>query len=258
MKQINSGYNGNHKSMFILPLGDIHFGNRYYNKNALQVALDFANKHRKRTRIILMGDILEVATKTSVGRSVYDERYPTQKQFEVAIEKLKPYADMIDLIIEGNHEERIIRDTSFEIVQELAHRIGRFDAYGKFSGIVNYTLGTGRTYSVFAWHGASNGTTESSVINSMLKMRELVVAHIYLMGHTHKLMSFNKEVWLPNPNSKEPVNMEQLFVNTGTALGYGGYGEQKGLPRVTPGFGVIEIFADEHKKIFHKLNSLVI
>lgn len=157
MKQFNSGYDGDHKSMYILPIGDIHIGNKYYNPIYLQKALDFAKKHKDRCRVVLMGDLLEVATKHSVGRSVYDEDYPTGSQFEKAVELFKPIAKQIDLVIEGNHEERIIRDTSFEIVSELCHRLGIPHAYGKFAGILNTSVGEHK-YSTFAWHGASGGT----------------------------------------------------------------------------------------------------
>lgn len=257
MKQLQSGYSGDHKSMFILPIGDVHFGNRCHNPKYLDQALQFADKNRARTRIILMGDLLELATKHSVGRGVYEETYPTQRQFEVAVERFKPYADLIDCIIEGNHEERIIRDTSFEIVEEFAHRIGAHNAYSRFSGIINYTLGTGRTYSGFAWHGATGGTTEASVINAMLKMRENVISHMYFMGHTHKLLSFEREVALPAPGQPDPIILNQLFVNTGASLDHGGYGEQKGFPKSLPGYGVVQIFADEHRKVFRKISDIM-
>lgn len=257
MLQINSSYDGEHKSIYLLPIGDIHFGNKYFQEKYLQDALDFASRHRKRTRIILMGDMMEVATKTSVGRSVYDENYPTQKQFEVLVETFKPYADMIDLVIEGNHEERIIRDTSFEIVQEFCHRIGRIDAYGKFEGMVNYRLASGLTYSVYAWHGATGGVKESSAINGLLSMRERAVAHIYLMGHTHKLLKFDRELEVPNPGHDRTHTIRQMFVNTGTAVGDGGYATQKGLARQRIGYGVIQLFANERKQVFHHVEDLL-
>lgn len=257
MKQFLSGYKGDQQSMYLIPIGDIHLGNKYYQQSYLDRALRFVDKHRRRSRIILMGDMMEVATKTSVGRSVYEESYPTQKQFETAVETFKPYADLIDLVIEGNHEERIIRDTSFEIVEEFCHRIDRYDAYGRFSGVVNYALGTGLNYSVYAWHGATGGTKESSVINGLLGMRERCIAHIYLMGHTHKLLSFNREVYVSQPEQKEMALIQQMFVNTGTAVGDGGYGEQKGFATNKIGYGAVQLFADQRKQVFHHIDDIV-
>ena len=256
MNQITSGYNGNHKSMFIVPIGDIHFGNKYFVKRYLDNALSFVDKHRNRCRIYLMGDLLELATKTSVGRSVYDEAYPTQKQFEIAVETFKPYADLVDIIVEGNHEERIIRDTSFEITQEFAHRIGRFDAYSKFNGLVNTRVGD-MWYSSFVWHGATGGTTDAGAINSMLKMRERAICHMYYMGHTHKLFDLPREVYLPQPGQPEPTKMKQLFINTGSAVDEGGYSDQKGLPYNRIGFGAVQIFGTERKMIFNYIDDIL-
>lgn len=256
MKQIKSQYKGNHKSMYIVPIGDLHIGNKYYDPAQLENTFKFIDANRNRCRIYLMGDLLESATKNGVGRSVYDEAYPTQKQFETAIDLFKPYADLIDVIVEGNHEERIIRDTSFEIVEELAHRIGRHDAYGKFNSIVNTMVGD-LAYSAYVWHGATGGTTESGAINSLLKMRERAFCHMYFMGHTHKLIGIDREIYVPQPNSDEPAKIRQMFVNTGCALGEGGYGDQKGYPFNRIGFGAVQLFADSRRMVFHKIEDLI-
>jgi hypothetical protein len=257
VKQFLSGYKGDHKSMYVVFLGDLHFGNKHFEQKYLDQAMEFIKKNRNRVRVVLMGDLMEVATKTSVGRSVYEESYPTQRQFEVAVETFSPIADLIDLVIEGNHEERIIRDTSFEIVQEFCHRIGRFDTYGQFSGVVNYQLGSDIVYSLYAWHGATGGTKEGSVINGLLGMRERVIAHLYAMGHTHKLLNFKRKLYVPQPGKDEVTAIEQMFVNTGTAVGDGGYGEQKGFAMNSIGYGAVQLFADERHMVFHRIEDLI-
>jgi len=256
LKQLNSRYEGKYKSVYLLFIGDTHLGNKYFNKKYLDEALLFAKRNRDRTRILLMGDIIEAATKTSVGRAVYDEEYPAYKQFEYAVNIFKPYADMIDLVIEGNHEERIIRDTSFEIVQEFCHRLDIYNAYGKFSAILNIKVGD-LVYSVYAWHGSGGGVTESSAINNLLKMRDKAIAHVYAMGHTHKLFYFTRKISVPNLDSEKFVDLEQMFINTGTALEFGGYGEQKGYPFISAGFGVVELFVDKRKMVFHRVSDLI-
>ena len=256
MIQLFSRYKGNYKSIFIVPIGDVHFGSKCFNRKYLDNALRFIDRNRNRCRIFLMGDLLELATKTSVGRSVYDESYPTQKQFEVAVETFKPYADLIDVIVEGNHEERIIRDTSFEITQEFAHRIGRYDAYGKFNAIVNIQVGD-LMYSSYVWHGATSGTKETSAVNGMLSMREKAFCHMYFMGHTHKLFDLPREIAVPTTCGNEVVKMKQLLVNTGSALGDGGYGDQKGLAYTRKGFCAVQIFAEQRKMVFHYIDDLV-
>lgn len=256
MKQIDSHYAGNHSVLYLLFIGDIHLGNRYTNLSYLDRALRFADKHKRNCRLILMGDLLEAATKTSIGRGVFDENYCLQRQFEEAAKILDYFKDNIDFVIDGNHEERIMRDTSFEITQELCHRIGVAEAYSKFQGILNIRMHTGLTYSVYAWHGSTTGTKESSAINALLGMRNKVTSHIYAMGHTHKLFHLSKKLYLPNPGG-ELVTLDQHFINTGTALDMGGYAEQKGLEPTRIGFGGLKLFADERKAEFFYVDDVI-
>lgn len=256
LRQINSHYTGNHSALYLLFIGDIHLGNKYINLSYLDRALRFANKHRKNCRIVLIGDLLEAATKASVGRGVFDEDYCLQRQFEEAIELLDGFRDNIDFVIDGNHEERIMRDTSFEITQEICHRIGVIDAYSKFQGILNIRMNTGLTYSIHAWHGTTSGTKDSSAVNALLGMRNKVTSHIYAMGHTHKLFHFSKKHYIPNPGG-ELLTIDQHFVNTGTCLDVGGYGEQKGLEPTRIGFGGLILYADVRKTVFFYVDDVV-
>jgi hypothetical protein len=256
MYQIKSKYNGKYDSIYLLFIGDLHIGNKHFNKKYLYDALKFAKINKNRTRIILMGDLIECSTKTSVGRSVFDEDFPVYKQFDYSVNIFNPYVDMIDTVVEGNHEERIIKDTSFEIVQEFCKRLGIMECYGKFNSVLNIDTGN-LVYSVNIWHGCGGGTTESSSINRMLKMRENCLAHIYAMGHTHKLLSFEKVINIPDINNNKVLKVNQLFINTGSALDNGGYGEQKGLPNNYLGYGLVEIFKNKRKMIFHKVVDMI-
>lgn len=256
MKQIFSNYKGDHKSIYIIPLSDLHIGHIYHDREVLNQTLRFIDKNRNRCRIFLLGDLLEAATKTSPGRAVYDTSYNTQKQYEEIVEIFKPYADIIDVIITGNHEERIAKDSSIEILKEFAHRIDRPEIFAEYSSLVNVNVGN-LMYSFFVWHGATGSTKEAGAINSMLSMREKALAHCYMMGHTHKLLAINRKLAIPNPDSDKATELEQLFVNTGTSLGQGGYADMKGYPLQDIGFGAVQIFADERKMIFHYIKNLI-
>jgi hypothetical protein len=203
-----------------------------------------------------MGDILETATKTSVGCGIYDESFSTQKQLETAVSLFKPYKDIIDMVVLGNHEDRVVKDTSIDLMQNFSEMLNIGDKYVEFSGILNVNVGD-LMYSIYGWHGATGGTKEGSAINALLGMRERVFAHCYAMGHTHKLLSFKRKVYLPTPEGNSPVEMEQLFVNTGAALGDGGYGEQKGFALQEAGYGVIKLSGEKRHMEFIKISDLV-
>ncbi len=88
-------------------------------------------------------------------------------------------------------------------------------------------------------------------------MRERCIAHIYAMGHTHKLFSFSRKVKVPNPESNELAEINQVFLNTGTAVGDGGYGEQKGFAMNRIGFGALQLFSEERKQVFHYIDDII-
>ena len=203
-----------------------------------------------------MGDLLESATKTSVGRAVYEEKIHIQDQLDEAVKVFQPFSDLIDVIVIGNHEERITKDTSLEVLKEFAYRINRIDAYSDFGSIVNIKLGN-LIYSSYIWHGASGAIKESSVVTAMLKMREKVVCHLYFMGHTHKIFAIPSEIAIPNFDTSEVNTIKQLFVNTGSSLENGGYAEQKGYPFQRLGYGAVEIFRNERKMVFHYIEDLI-
>lgn len=256
MKQINSRYSGNHSSLLVIGLGDIHIGHKNCDYDRLYKTLEYVEKNRKRVRIIGLGDYLEAATKTSVGRGVFDESFHLQKQFDVALSIFEKFKDITDLVLDGNHEDRIVKDTSFEITEQLCHRAGIHHAYGKFQAILNIRMGTGLTYSIHAWHGATNGVTDASAYNALSNMRKISTSHIYMMGHTHKLFSFSKKHFIPNPNG-DLAEIEQFFVNTGSCLSFGSYSEQKGLEPAVLGFGGILLHSNVRKVEFVKIDDLI-
>lgn len=256
LKQINVEHKINSNSIYIVPIGDIHIGHKSFNDKYLNQALKFVKKNRDRCRIFILGDVLESATKTSVGRAVYEEKMHLQDQLDEAVRIFQPYADLIDIIVTGNHEERIAKDTSLEVLREFAYRIGREDAYSEFCGVVNVKL-KNLVYSSYVWHGATGAIRESTVVTAILKMREKVISHLYFMGHTHKLFSLSSEIAIPNFETEEVTVIKQLFVNTGSSLENSGYAEQKGYPFHRLGYGAVEIFANERKMVFHYIEDLI-
>jgi len=255
LKQINI-VSKNAQSVFLVPIGDVHLGSKYFEEKYLQDVFKFIRKHRDKVHLLIIGDIFESATKTSVGRSVFEENYHLQEQLDKGVELFKPYADLIRVIVTGNHEERITKDTSLHPLKEFAVRLGIEDKYAEFSAIVNFKLGN-LVYSTYVWHGSSGAIRDSSVVTAMYKMREKVFAHIYFMGHTHKLMHIFSEAIVPNFDSDEVVRVKQLFVNTGSALANGGYAEQKGYASQRLGYGAVEIFRDKRKMVFHYIEDLI-
>src|SRR5690606_39337330 len=105
LKYIQSGYTGEHEYVNVVPLGDLHIGSPHFDYDVLKRELERIDAERENTRIIIMGDLIESATKTSVGAGVYEQQMMPMEQIKKAVEILRPYAELIDGVVGGRSEE---------------------------------------------------------------------------------------------------------------------------------------------------------
>jgi predicted phosphodiesterase len=239
VKYIQSNYSGNHDELCLAPIGDIHIGSPHFDAKLLERHLNWIREHRENTRIILMGDLLETATKDSVGAGWAEQKETLNQCLFKAKNIFWEFRDIIDGIIEGNHELRVYKSSGWLIMENFAELMGLKDKYLQYQGVIKYSL-NGRAYNVAVWHGAGGGRKTGSSVNRLEAQTETVFADIYLMGHTHKQHVHTKELWVPDPHSMMMKPMTQWFVNTGHSLNYeGSYAEQYGLPPSTKGFPLI-------------------
>lgn len=75
----------------LLFVGDAHFGSPQFDKPRFLSMLDYCLQNR--IYVILMGDMLETATKASVGAGVYEQEDNTQDQYEQMCDWLRPLAE---------------------------------------------------------------------------------------------------------------------------------------------------------------------
>ena len=74
----------------LLLFGDLHLGARNCDLNRAKANLDYCLKNH--IYIMMMGDMLEAATRYSIGSGVYEQTNP-QEQIEEVLELLKPLAE---------------------------------------------------------------------------------------------------------------------------------------------------------------------
>jgi UDP-2,3-diacylglucosamine pyrophosphatase LpxH len=72
-------------------LGDCHYGSPQFDQPRFLRMLDYLKKNEVYT--FLMGDLIEVATRHSVGAGVYEQEAPTESQHEQMVEWLRPLAE---------------------------------------------------------------------------------------------------------------------------------------------------------------------
>ena len=104
------------KFVEVVFLGDVHVGSPQCDMQRFLNMVDYCVKNH--VYVILMGDLIECATKGSVGAGVYEQDSNAGDQHAWIIEILRPLAEagLILGLHAGNHEERI--DTMESRLQE--------------------------------------------------------------------------------------------------------------------------------------------
>jgi len=83
-------------------IGDLHYGSPQSNVEKFKRMLDYCLQ--KKVYIVLMGDFLETATKTSVAAGWAEQEHILQKQYEDVVDMLAPLAEKGLLLgyVQGN------------------------------------------------------------------------------------------------------------------------------------------------------------
>ena len=245
MQIVKAKYEGKDNVLTIKPSGDWHVGHVNYTE---PLVLDWVNSLNENTRGLLMGDLAECATKTSIGKGLFDTNMTPQKQRDYIIELLKPKAQYIDGLVIGNHEERIVNDTSLDIIKDIGNILGI--PYLHYQGYIKYAW-NGVAYTIMIRHGSGGGATISTALKHVEDMANRSLADVYCCGHFHKRATSDRIFDVPDLYNTNIREIEQHFVLTGSALSYeDGYGELKGLQKRRLGFPTIQMVGKpKHKHI---------
>lgn len=240
---------GNIDKLTIIPISDVHLGEPTCNLKAFKDTLERI-KNEDNTFTILNGDLCNIALKNSVS-NVYENKSPME-EVEELIDYLEPIKDKILVISNGNHEERIKKDTSIDILWLVAKQLGIEERYAPSWWYLYLSFGMCNkhrpmTYTITGYHGAGSSTTTGAKINRAKKMGQVVVADIYLMSHVHEPINTKGIIFTPDYQHKSIVKREMYYCISNAYLEYeDSYAERIGmLPSNT---GINEIRLNGRKK----------
>lgn len=203
--------------LFIIPLGDIHYGSKNFSTNSqiiLNEKLNFVKK-KKEARVILVGDLVDTATITS-KTSVFDEDKTLIEQKREIAETLRPIKNKIIGAFQGNHERRTWKLAGDDPTADISDRLGI--KYLGISGVIEIKIRKQR-YLIYAHHTTGGGSTPGSKVNRAEKNRNLVTdCDIFLAAHSHGLGCVPIAVYIPEPSLKKCILKIQYLINTGGYL----------------------------------------
>ena len=243
---------GNLEYAYILPIGDMHLGDPHFAKKKFLDLRDWILA-KPNCYVVLVGDILNCATRSSKS-DIYAENMNPNQAKNYAVELLTPIKDRIIASCGGNHEERIYRESGFDVGESLANELGMpYDKDGIMVNVKfdpNPNLRKGKiNYTVYVNHGFGGGATKGAKINAVNKLSSIILADLYLAGHVHFATVYKDSFFIPDTRNGKIDKVTRTFVSAGSFLDYGGYAERMGLPPAKLGTPRIRI--DGRKKDLH-------
>ena len=210
---------------------DEHIGDEHSDMKRLLERIEYV-KNTPHAYCILNGDLLDNATKTSIGDS-YTQTLSPMDQLEKAVELFGPIQDKIICITHGNHEARTYRKEGINLSALIATQLGLQDFYTPTSATIFLRFGKGSQhvhgrkirYTIYTLHGSGGGRKEGAKAIRLADMASIIDADIYIHSHTHLPMVMRQAFYRIDVSSSTVTLVDKLFVNTAANLNYGGYGE---------------------------------
>ena len=216
---------------------DEHIGDEHCDMTRLRERIEYV-KNTPNAYCLLNGDILDNATKTSIG-DTYTQEFNPMEQLQRAKELFEPIKNKIWLITHGNHENRTYKKEGINISYLIASQLGLADRYTPTSAVLFVRFGEDKSrkesngsgkqrkicYTMYVLHGSGGGRKEGAKAIRLADMASIIDCDIYVHSHTHLPMVMKQGFHRIDTRNSTVAHVDKLFVNTAANLKYGGYGE---------------------------------
>lgn len=201
----------------IVFLGDLHIGAQTTDIEALKQAIAEIAR-QKNTRIVLTGDLIELALKPHMTR---EQTIPPHLQIPTLIEILRPVLNRIDFIVEGNHEKRVTRLASVDYLADALLPHCKNAVFLGYEGFVEYELSTGKKHLLYVHHGEGKSMTTQFLLDKAIEKAGLDVADAVIIAHGHKRDVREYVRWMKIGDTI--VQRMVLGIRTGSFMGHAQY-----------------------------------
>ena len=218
----------------VMLAGDQHIGDRCRDPAYMRFIREWVLAEPGRY-LVLTGDLFNAALVNSKS-DTYLETCTLDEAMGLARGWLADLAPRIVAHVDGNHDRRVDRVVG---IDPVAH--ASLEAGCRYDGAEAYvTLQVGRdrhysgrkpySYDLYVTHGVGGGRTAGGKINSLMRLREIVVADIYAMGHQHDpaIKPARTRRWTTDHAHIESV--PQLLIVTPGGMVRGGYAVEMAYP----------------------------
>ena len=118
----------------ILPLADMHIGDRCCDFKLIQRRIDYI-RGTPNAYCILNGDLMDTAIASSVG-DTYAASLQPMEQLKQCVKIFAPIKDKIICITSGNHENRVYKSDGLDMTDIMATQLGIAELYTDTAAIL--------------------------------------------------------------------------------------------------------------------------
>lgn len=203
-------------------ISDVHIGHRCCDTDLFLKNLKFI----KDNEIVFadLGDLVENATRNSIGAGIYEQEQIADAQIEMALKLYEPLKDLIQVMLIGNHDLRTFKESGVNITKQMAKRLGtKYGGYGSFQII---KVGN-QIYKVYASHGGSSATTTGGKFNALKRIEDNVEADVVICGHMHEPIYHARDIFKTDERGQVTKRTQYIVANGAYLNWWGSYGQIK-------------------------------
>lgn len=221
------------QTLKIIGLSDTHIGSDQCNYEYLDYFFDTLKTIKGDYRILLGGDLLEIASK-KIGNSSFMSQLDVNEQIRTITKYLKPYRKKIVVAITGNHESRLPKDWNFNPMQIIADNLECPLANQYFDNIII----NDKPFTTYIRHGKGSSAYAHTAQGKTIRETQTIDANLYLEGHNHRLDFFSQPIRTGDGLKRK------YYAFMGSFLSYNGYPDAMSLPLLPEAFQIITINKD--------------
>lgn len=219
----------------IIPISDVHLGAAEHMEKEWASFCESVLSDPG-VRIILVGDLINNATRNSVS-NVFEETMRPREQKKMMTQMLMPLRDRILASVSGNHERRSMKDADDDPSYDIMCKLDLEHLYRENIAFIKIQMGKARadgltnpTYTIVATHGAGGGIYTGAAVNRNERFGYVIDGmDCLIVGHTHKPFVTQPSKIKINPYNNTVSMRPFKVVSTTSWLNFGGYAAQKML-----------------------------
>lgn len=224
------------KDIVLYAVADVHLGAKECMEKEFLEFIEMV-KNTPNAYLILAGDLINNATKSSVS-NCFDDIYRPSEQKKMMAKILEPVKDRIICATTGNHEDRSGKDVDDDPVYDIMAKLDIEDRYRKNLAIVKIQIGDNKnggtknpTYVLAVTHGNGGGVMTGAGVNKAERFGYVFDGvDAVITAHIHKPLNTTPSKLRVNlqRNTIKEVPFDVIVATSW--LRYSGYAAKKMLP----------------------------